>query len=250
MEVASGLMGTDVPLAIFPGGTANVMSVELGIPADLAEACALVCGSASAIRTIDVGKVLRVNNPEGGDYFFLTRVGMGLEVQVIEGADRETKDRMGWLAYALSALRALTSPPVAHYRLTLDGWEIESQGVTCVIANSGVITPNSGIAGRTVLSFAPNVNISDGLLDVIVIRATDLGGLLAVAASVVAGTEDAEPLQHWQAREVSANTDPPQNLQCDGELIGQTPITVRVAPQALRVIVPEGSKTVEEQRGG
>src|SRR5438128_2386565 len=41
-EVASALVGTDTPLAIFPGGTANVMSVELGIPSDLLEACALV----------------------------------------------------------------------------------------------------------------------------------------------------------------------------------------------------------------
>src|SRR5919206_2640007 len=43
MEVASGLIGTTVPLAIFPGGTANVMSMELGISSDLAEASALVC---------------------------------------------------------------------------------------------------------------------------------------------------------------------------------------------------------------
>jgi diacylglycerol kinase family enzyme len=31
-EVASALAGSDVPMAILPGGTANVMSVELGIP--------------------------------------------------------------------------------------------------------------------------------------------------------------------------------------------------------------------------
>src|SRR5436853_1739431 len=46
MEVASGLVGTDMPLAIFPGGTANVMSIELGIPSDLAQACALICSDA------------------------------------------------------------------------------------------------------------------------------------------------------------------------------------------------------------
>ncbi|MGH2353414.1 MAG: diacylglycerol/lipid kinase family protein, partial [Chloroflexota bacterium] len=46
-EVASGLIGGDVPMAIFPGGTANVMSSELGIPRDLAEACALIYDQAS-----------------------------------------------------------------------------------------------------------------------------------------------------------------------------------------------------------
>src|SRR5690554_7252602 len=42
-EVASGLLGSRTPLAILPGGTANVMSVELGIPTDLAQACRVAC---------------------------------------------------------------------------------------------------------------------------------------------------------------------------------------------------------------
>src|SRR5512134_1855301 len=41
MEVARGLMGLETPLAIFPGGTANLMAVELGIPKDLAKAVAV-----------------------------------------------------------------------------------------------------------------------------------------------------------------------------------------------------------------
>src|SRR5688572_14012985 len=53
MEVANGVKNTGVPLAIFPGGTANVMSVELGIPSDLAEACALVCSDNHDIRVVD-----------------------------------------------------------------------------------------------------------------------------------------------------------------------------------------------------
>jgi diacylglycerol kinase family enzyme len=57
MEVASGLIGTTVPLAIFPGGTANVMSLELGISSDLAEASALVCNEECAVVPIDMGQL-------------------------------------------------------------------------------------------------------------------------------------------------------------------------------------------------
>src|SRR5205807_4848035 len=57
MEVASGLLGTDIPLAIFPGGTANVMAVELGIPIDLAQACALVGGAPYDFKKIDMGQI-------------------------------------------------------------------------------------------------------------------------------------------------------------------------------------------------
>src|SRR5689334_20980165 len=99
MGAAAGLIGGAVPLAIFPGGTANVISVELGIPSDLAEACALVCGAACAERPVDVGQI--------GEQYFLIRVGMGFEAQMVQGADRELKDRAGPLAYAVSAVQAL-----------------------------------------------------------------------------------------------------------------------------------------------
>ena len=93
---------------------------------------------------------------------------------------------------------------------------VETEGLTCVIANSGIITPNSGIPGRGVLSFAPGISVSDGVLDVVVIRRGDLGSLLAVAASMVAGNEDAEPLLHWKVREAQVEADPPQTIQLDG----------------------------------
>jgi len=41
MEAISGLMGSEVPLIILPGGSANVMANELRIPSDLKEACML-----------------------------------------------------------------------------------------------------------------------------------------------------------------------------------------------------------------
>jgi YegS/Rv2252/BmrU family lipid kinase len=226
MEVASGLIGSDVPLAIFPGGTANVMSVELGIPNDLAEASALVCSDSCGSRWIDMGQV--------GDRPFLLRVGIGFEAEMIEGADRELKDRMGVLAYGLSALQALREPTIARYRLTIDGREIECDGMTCVIANTGSM-------GQIGLSLAPTIDVSDGLLDVVVIRKADIPSLLSVAASVVAGNEDAEPLQHWQAREVAVAADPPQEVQSDGEMLGSTPVNARVLPHAVRVIVPAAS---------
>ena len=42
MEAASGLIGSEMPLVILPGGSANVMATELGIPTDLKEACMLL----------------------------------------------------------------------------------------------------------------------------------------------------------------------------------------------------------------
>ncbi len=224
MEVISGLVGTDIPLAILPGGTGNAAATELGIPGDLAQACALLCSDDAQLRHIDLGQV-------GEDYFMLN-AGVGFATAMMENADRDSKGRLGLLAYLLSGLQVLRDPPMAHYHLTLDDQAIESDGITCLIANSGNI-------GNLGVKLAPNIDVADGLLDVVVIRKGDLGALLSVAASVIAGNENAEPLQHWQAREITLKTDPPQTVQLDGDVMGNTPITTRVRPKAAHIIVPK-----------
>ena len=67
MEVARGVMGSDVPLAILPGGTANLMSVELGVPKDLQQAAEIAANENNPVKGVDVGKM--------GDTLFLLRDG-------------------------------------------------------------------------------------------------------------------------------------------------------------------------------
>jgi YegS/Rv2252/BmrU family lipid kinase len=227
MEVANGLIGTGVPMAIFPGGTANVMSVELGIPSDLAEATALVAGSASAVRTVDLGRV--------GDRYFLLRVGIGFEADMMNAADHDTKERMGRFAYVLSALQALQQRTIARYTLDLDGERVEVDGLTCMIANSG----NMGLPG---VQMAQDIDVSDGLLDVLVVNDAAVGTLLSVAASAI-GVSD--PLQRWKAKRVTVTTDPPQAIICDGEPLESGTVTAEVVPAALKVIVPATAPAAE-----
>ncbi len=222
-EVANGLIGSDIPLAIIPGGTANVLSLELGISSDPGEAAALICGN-STTRMVDVGQV--------GQTYFVQRAGIGLEAQIVVGADRDSKLRLGWLAYALSALQALSEPPSERYLLTLDGQQIETQGLACFIANAG----NLGLPGFTL---APTIDMSDGLLDVVVIQQADLASLVSLAVSFIGGSTELDTIQHWQVRQVTIEAEPTQVVQSDGEIIGQTPLTAQILPQALRIIVPE-----------
>jgi diacylglycerol kinase (ATP) len=226
MEVASGLIGTGVPLAIFPGGTANVMSLELGISSDLAEAIAIVCREDCARVPIDMGRL-------ADDRYFILRVGIGLEAEMVEGADRNLKDRLGTVAYALSALQALRDPTISRYTLTIDGQRFECEGAACVICNSG----NLGGAGITISSA---VSVRDGLLDVFVLRQADLPSLLSIARDVLLTQADPNTpaLQHWQGREITVLAEPHQNVQADGEVLGQTPVTATVLPSVIEVIVP------------
>ena len=226
MEVAAGLRDTGVPMAILPGGTANVMSVELGIPTDLAEAARVAIAPDSERVAIDMGYVREA------DSHFILRIGIGLEAQMVEKADRSLKDRFGSLAYALSALQALREPVVSRYHMVLDGREIEAEGFSCLICNSANL-------GQPGLSLSPKSSVRDGLLDVFVLTTTQLPSLIQIVTSVVGGGEPTGPsLEHWQAREVTIRAEPNQVSQSDGEVIGETPLTVSIVPGAVEVLLP------------
>jgi diacylglycerol kinase (ATP) len=68
-EVTTGLLDTNVPILILPGGTANAMALTLGIPTDLAAAASLLSCDECETRSVDVGLM----NEEA----FLIGVGLG-----------------------------------------------------------------------------------------------------------------------------------------------------------------------------
>lgn len=223
MEVAEAMQGSNIPLAILPGGTANVLSKELAIPINLADAIALMLNPKHEIRDVDLG----VTNNRS----FMVRLSVGFLAAMEENAERESKARIGTLAYAIAGLQAIRDPKVAHYEITIDGEHIETDGVAAFIANTG----NTGIQG---LSLTHDISVSDGLLDLLVIRQADLGSLLQMAATAITGDDPPPTLQHWQGREITVKTDPVQSVTIDGEPYSETPITARISKRRVKIIVP------------
>ncbi len=232
MEVARGLLETETPLAIFPGGTANLMAVELGIPKSLSKAAELAVDEHSAIRSIDVGKT--------GMGYFLLRVGMGFPARKVEYADRELKDRYGIMAYTLAAIKAAQTQNEANYHLMVDGESFGIRTVACEVYNAG----NMGLAG---ISPVPGVSVEDGLLDLIALRENVSQALLThnLESSIIPSDE---LFYHWQARQICIASDPPQPVQIDGEMVGTTPVAIDILPRAIRVLAPKGHQQGESAR--
>jgi len=223
MEVADAVRGGDIPMAILLGGTANLMSVELGIPKDLAKAAQVAASGESVIRRVDMGQV--------GERSFMLRVGMGIDGEKVKLADRELKDRWGIMAYSIAALKALTTAPQSHYKFTIDGNEYETDGITCLIDNAG----NLGMPG---VSASKQISVSDGLLVVIVVRDAGVNSLVAVGAGITDRKPNPDAVKHWQGREITIESYPPQSVQGDGEMWGETPISVIVLPGVLAILTP------------
>ncbi|NDJ52864.1 MAG: diacylglycerol kinase family lipid kinase [Chloroflexi bacterium] len=233
MEAASGMLGSGVPMAILPGGTANVMAVELGIPRDLASAAALAIGMPSTERCLDVGMATY----KGQELPFILRAGIGAEAMMVNGATREMKDRMGTLAYTVSALSLMKEEPVdACFTITIDGHTEQMMGPTLLVGNSVNV-------GFPEMRLIQNSNVNDGLLDVVVVQKQDVPRLMTVLSMAANMLKQNEPPQisYWQGQHIIVDADPPQPIVLDGELIGETPFEARVLRDAVRVIVPDGA---------
>jgi YegS/Rv2252/BmrU family lipid kinase len=232
-DVVDGMIGSEVPLLILPGGTGNLVASALHLPKDPEAAAALVVGPEYSTRRIDVGRM--------DQRHFLLRVGCGVEAWVLKDVKTELKRQFGKWAYLIAAVNRLQETPTAEYRITLDDeWTITGTGVGCTVANAG----STGIGG---LDLAPRVDIADGRLDVVFLRKADVEGIASLVM-MMAGLDEAwtdatgldasHLVGHWQARKVRIETDPPLDMQCDGDLDGSSPRTVEVLPRALAVVVP------------
>lgn len=222
MEVAKAVSNTPVPMAILPGGTANLLSVELGIPKDLEQATTIAAQPDSPVRAVDMGKI--------GDDYFILRIGLGFPALKVKYADRKLKNRFGILAYSIAGMKAIKDTQKVQYSLNLDGQPYEVVGLACVIDNAG----NMGVQSVT---HSKQVSVDDGLLDVLIVRDSALIALLTTGAMSDQPRE--QLFYHWQARQISVDANPVQPIQVDGEIGWQTPVAINVIPGAVRVLVPE-----------
>ncbi len=226
LDVAIGMMGTKLPMAFLPGGTANALAAEMGLPNTLAEAARVIVAPEVEIRTIDMGRV--------GEDYFLLRVGTGLVANFSAAVNREMKDKYGLMAYFIGGLQALTNPAKAIYKLIIDGKvQSEVEAVALLISNG-----NATGGGAANLPLSPYIKIDDGLLDVFALRG-DLNSILGVVGNITAIEGLATNLDHWQGSIIQVDANLPQLMYGDGEEepISQTPCTIEVLAGVLQVVV-------------
>ncbi len=235
MDVSEGLLGSNVPLLILPGGTGNLVARELDLPREAYKSLRKVTGESFRTRKIDVGRL--------GKLPFLLRVGCGFETGVLQDASREMKNQFGRWAYAFAAAKALQEVNAASYRITVDNDRvIEAEAVACVVANTGAF-------GVSQLTLSPGIAIDDGMLDLIVIRKADVEGIISLIRMMMGdepkgGGDEGESsidashlVGRWQSRKVRIETEPVLPMQVDGDVLTETPQTAEILPVAMEVVV-------------
>ena len=228
LQVATVLAETKVALGIVPTGTGNLLAGNLKIPHGPAAAVRVLLTGRR--RRIDVGRV----TIDGEDHDFTVACGVGFDAEVMDATGTAQKLRWGKLAYLANAIGQTSGIRNVTHEITLDGARSTMAAAQVFIANFGRMLP--------VVAPRRRVRPDDGLLDVIVIRASGpLSGLLAGREALLQTELGESPGGHVfraQAREVRIETEPSRLVEIDGSVIGKTPLVASILPRALTVMVP------------
>lgn len=228
--IAEGLVGTETPLGIIPLGTANVLARELGIPVALDAAVALLAGPHATVA-IDAMKV--------EDKHYFTQVGVGIDSMMIAGTTREKKKRFGRVAYLTTAVACLVGFEPRRFAVRVDGRTTHHRASQVLLANCGTL-------GQPPFRWGPDIAPDDGRIDVCIARARTFVDYVRLGWLVVRGRQRDSPNVHYLVaeRSVSIRTRKPFPVQADGEIIGETPVGVRVVQGAVRVVVPSDQEAI------
>jgi diacylglycerol kinase (ATP) len=223
--VASGLVNTKIPLVIVPTGTVNALARELQIPFALDQ----------AIRWwVDGGRSKFIDVIEAREHYYLLNVSAGASARIMKEAKREDIHRFGVFVYLWQALKRITDIPTHRFHLVLDGKQVQFRASEVIIANSGLLM------GLKALQLDPEASLDSGKLSICHARMKTMLDYVRIAFKIVTTPSDENPdLDCLEAlREITIRASRPIPVQGDGEQIGYTPVTIKLIPHSLHLILP------------
>jgi diacylglycerol kinase (ATP) len=221
-EVATHIPQPPCPIALIPAGTANVVARELGIPLNPARALRTAL-QMRAVRRVDLGGL----NDRMRRFLFVA--GIGFDAYVVANVRPGLKKKLGMAAYAAAIVSCLRSYSFPEFQVIVNG---QSHTATSCLACNG-----KSYGGG--LLFCPDADMSDGMLDVLILRVNRRLALAAFLVQAWCG----KPAKHdWVCRlrahalRIEGGAD--ALVQVDGELAGSPPLEISLTDAIFPLVIP------------
>jgi diacylglycerol kinase (ATP) len=217
-SLAEALVSVEGLLGIVPSGRGNDFARMLGLPSEPeAVARVLLEGTPTKVDAIDAGRAVVLGSVYAGVD--------SLASEIVDRAHRVPRR----LEYPYAAVRSLLSFRPTTFTVDVDGERLEEEAYTVVVANSAYYGAGMRIA--------PDASLTDGLLDVVVVRAASRLRLIRSLPKLYDGTHvDLDDVLVLRGTEVRVSTSAPVAAYGDGERLAPLPITASVRPAALQVL--------------
>ena len=225
-ETASGVIGSEIPFAILPGGTANVLSMETGQGSNMEKTAASI--AMLVPKRISVGKLQAAGAPPR---YFLIMLGAGLDAKVVADVQPRVKRKLGKVAYWISGLMQTGKRLEESIVRTADGEFKASFILVSRVRNYG---------GD--LSIARNVTLLDDDFEVVLFEGSNSFRFLPYFAAVLTGLQKHMPgitILRTKRVELEPVNDQTVLVQADGELSGSAPASIEIVPRALTLLLPQ-----------
>jgi len=223
---AAAVVGSDIPFGIISRGTANAFATALGIPDTTEGACKTILQGGT--RIVDTATC------NGSPMVLLT--GIGFEAETVEKADREAKNRFGFLAYIIAGFKQLSELQSFDVKIETKDKVISTCAAAVTVANAAPAT--------SVLAQGPaGLIVDDGLLDLTIVAPANRAAAIAATFHLFQTASAGSPAErndigYLRAQKFKITTDPPQKVVVDGEVLGKTPVEIECIPASLKVFVP------------
>ena len=231
-EVATGLYGSSVPLAVIPCGTGNDLARALHIPRDPDAALDIALNGIA--RPMDAAEA-------NGELFF-NIAGFGFDVDVVIATELYKKTtRSGSMAYVKGVLHALREMSLRKTHLS---WIDENDVRHEADYNILLLAAANGTHFGGGMNVTPLADPFDGLFDICVLHDFNKPAFLTRLLPFIKGKHlrFRRYISYFRAKELTASCDPLSRIQADGELLKETPCTFRLLPGAIRVMTPQPSR--------
>lgn len=220
-EVLSGLSRRDVKVALFPMGTANVLSLDLALPRDIQSFVAMV--RAGRTQTIDTALV-------NGKHLSFLVCGIGFDALVVRELEKRRRGPITKIAWALAAVHAILAWRDPRLTVEVDGRALA--GEFALVLASNIVH----YGGYDVLQH--DRVFDDGLFEVYTFPARSRLLLLRHALRGMFGRFPSKTVACLRGKRIVVRSPRPVPFQVDGDLRGETPFELVVGSDPFHLLVP------------
>jgi YegS/Rv2252/BmrU family lipid kinase len=223
--VGGAMAGSEAPLGLIPAGRGNDLARALGVPVEPEAAVEVILSGES--RRIDVGEA------NGKRFLGIASVGFDSECNRVAN---ETHWLRGKLVYAYSMPRTLIGWRSARFTLAVGDERRRISGYFVAVANNSVYGGGMYIA--------PNAELDDGEFDVVSIGESGKLRFLIGLKDVLKGSHlEKEEVSVFRTPRLKIDASRPFPVYADGDHLTDLPVSLRVLPRSLSILVPAQQET-------
>lgn len=224
-EVISGMVDSNkkIPLCILAAGTVNDFANYLNIPSDVDGIIEMI--KSYNIVSSDVGKI--------NDQYFINVAAGGMFSDISFVVSKEDKKKLGPLAYYLTGLTQLPQQLATnlHLNVTVDGDSFSEDAYMFAITNTNRVGGFDGLI--------PFADITDGKLDLVIIKRCSITDLIALVKDYRFGKHDKSPfIRYVQGKDILIECEQDITMDIDGEEGTHLPIHIKNINNVVNLLVP------------